>query len=810
MDTEKFFYRFGNLLFDFRKLVLAIIFLVTAFFAWQIPAVKMLSDFADLLPQEHPYIKLHNSIRDTFGGANIVTLAVAVEEGDIFTEETLGRIHRITQALDSVENINHNLVTSLTHRNTRKIYMTQDGSVTSESYYDPHHGNHQLEQSGDGAPTIGRYTAEELDAMRSDVLANPQVYGVLVSPDLKAALIKGTLNEGKLDYGRVFDQIQEIRRREAATGVKIYATGHPVLVGWVDSYSVQIMEIFLYTVLIVLAILIAYTRRFYGVLLPLFGMVMTSIWGVGFMGLMDYNLDPLLLVVPFLISARALSHGIQKVERYFYELSRTGDRIPASRNTFNALFRPGALAIICDAAALFLIGLGSVPINDKMAVYASFWAMSMLVTVLIMVPMLLALLPTPRSTRIKHTFVRQLFPKLADLTGTPARSRAILFIGFGIMVAGAFLGTKVQVGEQEPGSPLLYRDHDFNVSSAEINRLFPGSEEMFIIARTDEKGGLKRPEVVKALEDFQSYMMLDDTLGGVKGLPNLITTVNQLTRNDDPRWAVVPNRESEVGGLMYMYMMSAPIPNALQQYVDTDNRLANMVFYYKDHTGQTIRRAIHMAKEWVAEVGSRVKGLHIDLAGGPVGVTAGINEEVYKTNLVVVPTVLALVLAITMMFYRSFHAGFMMLVSMGFATTLSYACMYLLGMGLNVNTVPMIAVGIGLGVDYSIYMMDRVREEMEIVSDLQEAIRRAVSTTGVAITFTATTLIGGIIMWVLISDLRFQADSARLLIIMLVLNGCAAIFLIPAWVDIFKPRFIEQAAEIRRAGRPVPLETEPI
>ncbi|MCB1596143.1 MAG: MMPL family transporter [Gammaproteobacteria bacterium] len=784
-EPQGFFPRFGNALFDHRKLVLLIVMLITAWFAWHIPTVRMLSDFADLLPQQHPYIKLHNSIRDTFGGANIITMAVEVDEGTVFTNETLSRIHRITEGMDKLTSINHNLVTSLTHRNTRKISLTPDGNIRSKTYYDPQYGD---------------YSPDELAGMQRDVVASPRVFGLLVSPDLKAAIIKGTLNEGALDYGKIFEELQAIRLKEAAPGVRIYATGNPVLVGWVDSYSVQILQIFLYTVVIVLAILIVYTRRLYGILLPLFGMALTSIWGVGFMGVLGYNLDPLMLVVPFLISARALSHGIQKVERYFLELARTDDRQLAARNTFNALFRPGALAIVADAAALFLIGLGSVPINDKMAIYASFWAVSMVVTVLVTLPMLLAILPKPKNISIKRTIIRDVFPKLALVVGTRERAKAVLWVTLCIVLVATALSFRVQIGEPEPGSPLLYRDHDFNVSSKAINDRFPGSEELFIIARTDEKGGLKRPEVIKALADFQNYMLLDPTMGGAKGLNNLVIQVNQMTRNDDPRWAVVPNRASDVGGLMFMYMMSAPVPGALLEYLDTDEQLANMVFYYKDHTGETIRRAIHMVKQWRDEVGNKIPGLHIDLAGGPVGVTAAINEEAFDTNLVVVPAVLVLILMFTFWFYGSIHSGVMMLVSMGFATTLTYACMGLLDMGLNVNTVPMIAVGIGLGVDYAIYMMDRIKEEMHGATDLQEAVKRAVSTTGVAIAFTATTLIGGIIMWVFISELRFQADSARLLIIMLVLNACSAMFLVPAWVEIFKPKFIMGTANERGAN----------
>ena len=782
IDTSQIFPVFGNFLFNNRKFVLVVIFLITAMFAWNIPAVRMLSDFADLLPQEHPYIQLHNSIRDTFGGANIIVMAMEVEEGTIFTNDSLDRVHRITQKLDSVSNINHNLVSSLTHRNTRKIFLTPDGTIRSQNYYDPHHDE---------------YTEEQLAKIQGDVLASTNVYGLLVSPDMKSALIKGTLNEGQLDYGKVFEEIQAIRAEEAAPGVKIHATGHPVLVGWVDSYSGDILLIFFYTILIVLGILVFYSRRLYGILLPLLGMILTSIWGVGFMGVFGYNLDPLMLVVPFLISARAMSHGIQKMERYFLELSRTGEKVPAARNTFNALFRPGALAIVADASALYLIGLGSVPINDKMAVYASFWAVCMVVTVLIVIPMLLAELPRPKNVAVKHTMARAIFPKFARVVGTKGRSRAVLITCLVIALCATYFSSWVQIGEPEPGSPLLYHDHDFNISSTAINDRFPGAEELFIIARADENGGLKKPEIMKALTDFQNHMMLDPKLGGVKGVNNLLTQVNQMTRNNDPRWSVIPSIDQNIGGLLFMFMMSAPTQGALQEYIDTDDRLANMVFYYKDHTGETIRRAIHMAKEWIDTTGSRIEGLHIDLAGGPVGVTAAINEEAYETNVIVVPAVLILILAFTLWFYGSFHSGFMMLVSMTFATTLTYACMGLLNMGLNVNTVPMIAVGIGLGVDYAIYMMDRIKEEMHVAEDVQDAIRRAVSTTGVAIALTATTLVGGIIMWVFISELRFQADAARLLIIMLVMNMASAMFLVPAWVNIFKPKFIMKAGEER-------------
>ncbi|MCM8854787.1 MAG: MMPL family transporter [Candidatus Thiodiazotropha sp.] len=773
-------HKIDGIIFSSPKVTLALIVAVTLFFAYQIPGVRMASDFADLLPQQHPYIQLHNEIRDTFGGANNVIVAVEVTEGTIFTNETLQRIHRITQAVDSLYGINHNLVTSLTHRNTRKVWLNEEGTVKSAPHFDP---------------SIEKYTEDDLQKMQTDVIANRRVFGLLVSPDLKSALIRGTLNEGELDYEKVFNQLQEIREKESASGIKIHATGNPVLVGWVSSYADQVVQIFLYTILIMLMLLILYFRKLYGILLPTLGIVLTSIWGLGILSLLGHNLDPLMLVVPFLISARAMSHGIQLVERYYHDLQEMRDSKAAARSAFENLFRPGSLGVISDAIGLLLISLGSVPINDKLAVYASLWALSVVVTVLIMVPVLLELLPAPRKTEISHNLMRRIIPKAAGRVTSPGGVTTILIGALMLYGVGGYFASWVQIGEAEPGSPLLYLDHDYNLSSKAVNEAFPGSEELYIIAHTEDKGGIKRPEVVKALADFEAHMLTDPDLGAAKGLPDLVMAVNRITHYDDPRWLVVPEDSRVTGGLMFMYMMSSPIPGALLEFADTDEQSANLVFYYKDHQGTTIRRAIHMAKQWVNSPAAQVEGLTIKLAGGLIGVTAAINEAAYETNLMVIPLVLALIFVSVTFFYWSLHAGWLMMLAMSFATTLTYAYMGLTGIGINVNTVPIIAVGIGVGIDYSIYIMDRIRAEYERLGDLRAAVKHAISTTGVAIGFTAMTLIGGVVMWVFISDLRFQADAALLLIVMLILNAVAAMNLVPAWILKFKPTFIIQAAD---------------
>lgn len=765
-----------NLVFRHPRVFLAIIAVLTVFFGAQIPKVQMYSDFADLLPQEHEYIQLHNSIRDTFGGANNVVMAIVVEEGDIFTSDTLARIHRVTQAVDNVSGVNHNLLSSLTHRTSRKVWLTDTGDVNSQPYYDP------VEPELDAA---------QLEKLRNDVRANPRVYGLLVSPDMKAALIKAQFNEGQLNYAQIFDQVRAIREAETVDGVQIYATGQPMLWGWVYSYLDQLLLIFVTTVAIMLLLLVVYFRRAYGILLPLFGISISAIWGLGILSLLGYNLDPLTLVIPFLISARAMSHAIQLVQRYYDEVETSETSFEAAHRTFDSLFRPGSLGIVSDAIGLSLIALGSVPINVKLGIYASLWAACVVVTVLIAVPLMLSLLPKPKKAATGTSMDKVAFSAIGRGVASRSGAQTVLAASLVILVGAVFLSSKVQVGESEPGSPILYLVHDYNVSSKVINERFPGSEELYIVARTAEKGGMKRPEVLLALEAFQRHMLLDPDLGGSKAMPDLVKQVNRIFHGDDPRWAIIPDSEAYVGGLMFAYMASSPVPGALKEFVDTDDQVANMVFFYKDHQAETIRRAIHRAKEWINDPSNQVEGLEIQLAGGLVGVTAAMNESAFESNMIIIPLVLALIFAFVTWFYWSFHAGWIMFLAMMFCTTATYAYMGVTGIGINVNTVPIIAVGIGVGIDYSIYIMDRIREEAARSGDLVLAIGEAIKTTGKAIGFTATCLIGGVIMWVFISDLRFQADAALLLVVMLILNASAAMFLVPAWIRLFKPTFIE-------------------
>jgi predicted RND superfamily exporter protein len=763
-------------LFANPKIVLGLILFVTVLFSLALPKLRVFSDFSDLLPQNHRYIQTYNRIKENFGGANMIIMAIEVDKGTIFNDETLKLVHEATQGIDSLPGVNHNLVSSLTHRTARKVYLSEEGGFMSESYYDPMKGNR---------------TVAELEQLKKDVIANPTIYGLLVSPDMKAALIKAQLNEGDIDYPATFAALQKVRESVTKPGHHVHVTGNPVLTGWVYTYLDQIVVILMYTLALLAFLLIVYFRRLYGIALPLLGIALSSIWGLGFMALMGINLEPLSLPIPFLIAARATSHGVQLVVRYYEELAVTHNGQKAARNALDALFRPGSLAIIVDAVGIAVLVLGAAPFNHKLGVAAGFWGFSVIFTVHFMVPLALTILPAPKNHKNGNEGIRAFLGKAMSLTGgTEGGARSILILTLIGAIGGTYFVSKVQLGESEPGSPLLHLSHDYNVSTKAINTRFPGSEELHVAARTDEKGGIKRPDVMAAIERFQAHMLSDPSLGGTKAMPGVLRVVNKLTHNDDPRWMQLPDTAEEIGGLMFAYMASSPIPGALKEFVTSDENEANMVFYYKDHQAETINRIVALAEEGIKKIEAEVPGLHIELGGGIIGVTAAGNQALHADHMIIIPAVMLLAFFIVMIYYSSLHAGWLMVLPMLFSTLMTYAYMGALNIGISVNTVPVIAVGVGVGIDYAVYFMDRIREEYAVMRDMKKAVITAVATTGYAVSFTAVTLIAGVVMWIFMSDLRFQSDAAILLSFMLIVNAIAAVLIVPSWCVVFKPKFV--------------------
>lgn len=772
--------RLANWMIDHRLITASAILIPTILLAAMLPRIEVYSRFADLLPQKHEYILNYNRMKATFGGANVVTLSLEVTEGDIFTNKTLNQIRMLTKEVDLITGVNHYQVASMAHPKIRRIRTTAGGLIKSEPVL----------------PRIIPEDEEGLKRLREEVFNNDIVYGTYVANDGTAALILAGFDEERLDYNEIFTRLQELRTEIEADGTtRLYVAGEPMLKGWIYFHSSQLKLIFSITLAIMVFLLYLHFKSFVGVIIPLIGTGLSAIWGLGLVGTLGFNLDPLILVVPILISARTASHCVQMMERYQDELRNgaTGDQ--AVRTSMGELLVPASIAIFTDAAGLLVLAVSSIPIIAKLGVFCSFWSLSNLFTVAILVPLLLTVMPIPhveKSEAHRKHLPARLMTKWANFLVSPRSSVPVM--GFAlIIVLGSFYYAKdAVVGENLPGSPILFQDSEYNIASARINEKFAGANQFSIYFEGDAAHKMKDPIVVATMDKLAQHMANVVDFGGTRDIPSLVRSVNRLYHFDDPRWSSVPASQRDVGNILFMYEAGAAIPGVITEYMDLEGKTANFVTFFKNATGPTVDAAVASAKEFLDA--HPLEGVTYRFAGGIVGTTAAANQEVEHSEMLQTILIMTVVMLSVMITYRSVTAALLVFVVLAMAVLINRAYMGYRGIGLNVNTLPVTAVGIGIGVDYAIYVLDRIREEVRH-SDLDTALKRALSTTGSAVLFTAVMVVSGIIYWIPGSALRFNSEMAMLLSLLMVSNMIGAITLLPLLVRIFKPNFVMKAHE---------------
>lgn len=771
--------KLANWLMDRKWVTFLIVVLPTALMGWAIPSIEIYSRFADLLPSTHEYIRNYNQMKQTFGGANVVAMSLEVTDlqSDIFTINTLQKIRRVTSEVDLITGVNHYQVASIAHPKIRRVRTTSNGLIKSEAVL----------------PAVLPADAAGLKRLREECFNNDIIYGTYLSVDGRAALIVAGFDEERLDYTEIRSRLQALKAEIEEDGeTRLYIAGEPMLKGWIYYHSAEIFTIFGITGLVMLSLLWIHFRSLSGVLVPLLGTALSALWGLGFVGWMGYNLDPLVLVVPILISARTASHCVQMMERYYDEVRLGHQREAAVRGAMGELIVPASIAIFTDAAGLLVLAVSSMPIIAKLGYFCAVWSASNMITVAVLVPLVMSILPLPNVTaeeetkhlpaRLMHALGRFLVGKKATLMIIGAT--AVLAVG------SVTFGWSPPLGESKPGSPILFADSEYNRAATQISAKFAGANQFSIYFVGDEAHSIKDPKVVAVMEAFGRHMATTASFGGTRDIPHLVRSINRLYHYDDPRWSIIPSSERHIGNALFMYEAGSATPGVILEYMDLKGETANFVMFYKDATGATIHAAAAAAHKFLEE--HPMEGVTARFAGGIVGTTIAANEEVRASDLKMTGLIITLVMVSVMLTYRSFTSGLLVFVVLGLAVMMNRAFMTLRDIGLNVNTMPVTSIGVGLGVDYAIYMLDRIKEEVRHRS-LDDAIVVSMRTTGAAVLFTAFMVVAGIAFWIPGSSLRFNSDMALLLSMLMLSNMIGAVTVIPLLVRVLKPRFVMAA-----------------
>lgn len=778
MSTDrKTLYRLGEKIIEKRIPILLSVSIVTFVFAAFALRLDMVTRFDELLPQNHPFIQVHNQYAPTFGGANTISIMLEVKTGTIFTKETLTKIFEITQRLDKIRGVNHELVNSIAHRTNRRVRMLSGGM-----------------QVVDPVMATAPKNDQEVNTVRQIVHTSRNLYGVVVSLDEKATLITATFIEGRLDHRRLFEEITgSIIQPYQDENTQIYVAGEPWKYGWIYHYAKEVFLIFFGTAVLMWILLYWYFRDIRGALRPTITGVISAIWGLGFIKMIGFSLDPLTMVIPFFITARAVSHSVQMHDRYYEEYKKANWRKePAIIASFAELFAPTLSGILTDALGLLVILLVPIVLLQKLAISAAVWILAITVSELLLNPIVYYYLREPDIRVVEareHGAFKRIIYAATDAVLSPA-GRVLTFVVWGVVLAGsAYYWQNLVIGDPASAEPLLQRDSEYNISHARIQEVFGGSEPLMIVVErqgSNQQNSVALPEVLRAIEKLQRHMERDPSVGISFSFVDILPVVNSAVHELEAKWEVLPRTASQVNLLLAAYF-SGNSYQETNRFIDAKLRAAPIWFYCTDHKSENIRRIIKHAQEFIST--HALEPARFLLAGGRIGVLAAANEALLKNDILVNVLGFATIFTVLLITYRSIAAGVYMILPLLVANAVVNAYMGAQNIGINVNTLPVVTVGVGFGIDYGLYIVSRIVEEYRTGITLPEAVRLAVATSGKSVSFTAITMILGTLLWTF-SHIRFNSEMGILLALWMGVSFLATMTLLPVMVLVFKPRFI--------------------
>ncbi|MBL4743425.1 MAG: MMPL family transporter [Cycloclasticus sp.] len=749
-------------------IALTLITIIPGYYAYKGLSLNVVLE--EMLPADSNNVELFLRFGEQFGGANTTLIEVKNKKGNIYNLEYLTKYKEIAEEVYYNKTTYRHLSQSLVLRKTKAI-SGGGGRVGVDALLWPD------------------LPSNEKEMTRLRQFVNKQYRGLQVSNDETSAIVIADFRD-EADKLEVLNFFLDLREKYEGDDLEINFVGRPILLGYIYQSLDSVFNILAISLLIIAVILYAYFRTWVGVFIPMFTATVATIWGLGAMGAVSYNLDPLLILLPAFIFAIVLSHGVQFTTRILDNIEACDeppeDCRACTRDGLAKLLVPSTAAIITDAAGFGVLALVAIPSIESLAVICGLWLLSV-VPALIFAAAVMCLIKPPKSHNTGSVILNKIWGAVINMEDHKYIMVSITaaLLGLGVWYAG-----NLTVGDTK-GSAILWPEARFNQDVESINTRFSFlGTDMVQVYVEGEKDTMLDPTVYHQTEALDRYMFehMSEVRPAISLVP-IIKLVNSVLFEGDPSYALIPDTKEEVGFDIYMFR-SRGEPGDFAAYTNKEWEIGNISFFLEDHSRPTIQKLRDNLDAFFAtekEIVSSAKFLYM---GGQVGIVEALNEEIVRSNVKTMVAIAFVIFFCIVLYYRSVTTGLILLFSLATANSLTYAFMAWKEVGLNVSTLPLAALGVGLGVDYGIYMIDRIKEEYQKleVKDVHEAIHRAFLTAGNAIFITAVTMIAPLIPWAVASPLRFQAEMGLLLAMVLFMNMLGSLLFVPAAIAAFHPK----------------------
>jgi predicted RND superfamily exporter protein len=766
MADSKIISTMERILFSNRPWVIVFFVIVTLFMFSSAMKLKVDAGFSKLLPLQHEYMQTFTKHREEFGGANRVLVALIAKEGDMFTPEFFDALKQATDDVFFIEGVDRTRVTSIFTPNVRFTEVVEDGiaggNVVPDDYENTPAGLAKVKENIIKAGIVGRLVANDFS-------------GALIS----AQLLEFNPNTGEqLDYVDVARQLEEnIRQKHSSTAVGVdidyHIIGFAKVIGDITDGAKRVVLFFVIAFFITALLVYIYSQSIKLTIIPLVCSLVAVVWQLGILPLLGFGIDPMSILVPFLIFAIGVSHGVQMISSFRSEVFLGNSSLDSAKISFRRLLVPGAIALISDTIGFITILLIDIEIIQEMAITASLGVAVIILTNLFLLPVLVSYIDLGEDYRAKlQSRASRLLPLWRKLARVTERGPAIkiILVAFVLLGFGIWKGSDIRIGDLHRGVPELHGDSQYNIDTDVISDRFSiGVDLISVIVETIPEGCINY-EVMDTIDRFEWTMRNVDGVQSVIALPTVAKRINAGWNEGNVKWQVLPRNQS----VLVQSVSYVPTSSGL---LNNDCSVIPVLIFTRDHKAETISNIVDNIKSFREEFNS--ESINFKLATGNVGVMAATNEEVDAAQFPILLYVFAAIIILCLLTFRSIAGTLCIIIPLALVSLLAYALMTILEIGLKVNTLPVVALGVGVGVDYGIYIYSRLDSLLKSGKSLTEAYAETLQITGAGVIFTGITLAIGVVTWIF-SPLKFQADMGILLTFMFLVNMLGAILLLPA------------------------------
>jgi uncharacterized protein len=752
-----------RLIFNNRAIILVAFFFLTLFLGYNAVKIQPDASFERMIPLEHPYIVNMLEHRDSLANlGNFVRIAVEVEEGDIFTQEYMETLKQITDEVFYLNGVDRSGLKSLWTSNVRWVEVTEQGF-----------------QGGTVIPDNYDGSRASLEQLRQNVLRSNEV-GRLVADNFKSTIVYAPLYEKNpetgeaLNYGEFSRQLEEKIRQKYESqnpNIDIHIVGFAKKVGDLIEGIGSIAYFAGITILLTTLLLFGYSRSVTGTLVPVFTSIVAVFLQLGTLRLLGYGLDPYSVLVPFLVFAIGISHGVQIVNAMAVEASKGFDKVTAARLAFRALYIPGMLALVSDAFGFLTLIFIEIDVIRDLAVAAGIGVAFVILTNLVLHVLIMSYVGISKggvrhvqNHDEKHDRKWHVMSYFAH-PGVAPISLLIAVIGLGV---GLYFKQGLKVGDLDQGAPELRADSRYNKDNAFIIENYSTSADVLVVMVETEEEQCTQYNVLRAMDSLQWELENTPGVQSSASLADVSKIVTKALNEGNWKWYEISRNQT---------IINASIREAPAGLINTNCDLTPVLVFLEDHKAETLETVTERVEQFASN--NNTDEFTFLLAAGNAGVEAATNDVISSAKNMMLAFVYGVVALLCLATFRSVRAVLCILIPLGLTSILAEAIMAVSGIGIKVATLPVIALGVGIGVDYGIYIYSKLEKYLLEGRTLQNAYFETLRSTGKAVIFTGITLGIGVVTWIF-SPIKFQADMGLLLFFMFIWNMVGSIWLLPA------------------------------